>query len=61
MDTKILQPAKPEETVNNTAQVSKTQSSVEQQKNKIPQSNSIAAEENKSVSKKEQNKIQQIN
>lgn len=52
METKTLHPVRPEETVDNTAQVSKTQSSVEQQKNKIPQSNSIAAEESNSGSQK---------
>ena len=45
---------KPEETVNNTAQDSKTQPSAEEQKNNTPQSNT-AAEENKPVSQQGQN------
>jgi len=52
METKTLHPVRPEETVDNTAQVSKTQSSVEQQKNKIAQSNSIDAVESNSGSQK---------
>jgi len=51
METKNLKTANPEETVNNTAQDSKTQPSAKEQKND-PQSNTIA-EENKPVSKQE--------
>ena len=54
METKNLKQANPEETVNNTAQVSNQQPSAPEQKN-IPQSNNTA-EENKPVSKKEQGK-----
>jgi hypothetical protein len=56
METKNLQPAKPEETVNNTAQDSKTQSSAEEQKNNIPQITEKAAEENNSGSQKNSGK-----
>ena len=51
METKNLKQANPEETVNNTAQDSKTQPSAKEQKND-PQSNTIA-EESKPVSKQE--------
>lgn len=54
MKTKNLKQANPEETVNNTAQVSNQQPSAPEQKN-IPQSNNTA-EENKPVSKKEHGK-----
>jgi hypothetical protein len=54
METKNLKTANPEETVNNTAQDSKTQPSAKEQKNN-PQSNTTA-EESKTVSKQEQGK-----
>ncbi len=56
METINLKQAKPEETVNNTAQVSNQQTSAPEQKNNNPQSTKNAAEDNKPVSKQEQGK-----
>ena len=54
METKNLEQAKPEDTVNNTAKVSNQQASAQEQKNNL-QSNT-AAEESKTVSKQEKGK-----